>query len=437
MAEILSHIKLNMDESLLKRLCDYQETLWLNPDYGTSLASASDVSSDVSQETVFRANRLLERFAPYLETVFPETQVSNGIIESPIQEMQNIKEYLSIPGHVLIKRDDLMPVSGSIKSRGGIYEVLVFAEKLAAKNGFNPNTDDYRDLAQERFKKIFGQWKIEVASTGNLGLSVGLMASTLGFQARVHMSHDATEWKINKLRQNGVQVVIYNDNFSNAVTMARAASKKDDHSYFVDDEASKILFAGYATAGERVKQQIADLGIEVSKEKPLVVYLPAGVGGSPSGVAFGLKIQFGDSVMPIFVEPTHMPSVLLGMASGLNHDISVYDIGIDGKTAADGLAVGRPSLIAGKYMQNKLFGIATVSDEHMFAFQGMLKKLENIEAEPSAVVGIQGLLASQKIKAIPSEATHMIWSTGGSMVPRETMNQYEKNALKYFAHWRV
>ncbi|OEY83704.1 D-serine dehydratase [Oenococcus kitaharae] len=422
-----------MDEGLLKKLCDYQETFWLNPDYGKNSLS----TSEVNKETVFRANRLLERFAPYLETVFPETKVSKGIIESPIQEIQNIKEYLSIPGRVLIKRDDLMPVSGSIKSRGGIYEVLVFAEKLAAQNGFNPDTDDYRDLAQDRFKKIFGQWKIEVASTGNLGLSVGLMASTLGFKARVHMSHDATQWKINKLRQNGVEVVIYNDNFSNSVTMARAASEKDDHSYFVDDEGSKILFAGYATAGERVKQQISDLGIEVSKEKPLVVYLPAGVGGSPSGVAFGLKIQFGDSVLPIFVEPTHMPSVLLGMASGLNHDISVYDVGIDGKTAADGLAVGRPSLIAGKYMRNKLFGIATVSDEHMFAFQGMLKKLENIEAEPSAVVGIRGLLASQKIKTIPSQATHMIWSTGGSMVPRATMDQYERNALNYFARWQA
>ncbi|QAS70096.1 D-serine ammonia-lyase [Oenococcus sicerae] len=427
MANISGKKSTEYTSTLLDQLKDYQETFWKNPNYNTVLPTLS-----VDRNVIFQANRRLERFAPYLEDAFPDTKKSKGIIESPIQEMNEIRHFLSIDGCVLIKRDDLMPVSGSIKSRGGIYEVLCFAEDLAVKNGFNSESDDYSDLANEKFRRIFSQWQIEVASTGNLGLSVGLMASTLGFKARIHMSHDATTWKINKLRQNGVDVKIYDDNFSNAVAAARESSKQNPYSYFVDDEGSKLLFAGYATAGERVKKQLSDMHIEVSKNKPLVVYLPAGVGGSPSGVAFGLKLQFGDAVIPIFVEPTHVPSVLLGMATGLDHDISVYDLGLDGKTAADGLAVGRPSMIAGRYMKNKLFGIATVSDQNMFAYQGMLKKLENIEAEPSAVVGIRGLIQSKEIAEIPDTATHLIWSTGGSMVPAETMREYEDHAITIF-----
>ncbi|WP_063124562.1 D-serine ammonia-lyase [Oenococcus oeni] len=431
MTETLLKKKLNLNDQFLLNLKNYQEIFWKNPNYGDELPDL-----DVNRETIFQANRRLERFAPYLESVFSDTKRSKGIIESPIQRMDSIKDLLSVKGSLLIKRDDLMPVSGSIKSRGGIYEVLCFAEKIAIENGFDLKKDNYQDLRKDKYRKLFNQWRIEVASTGNLGLSVGLMASTLGFKARIHMSHDATDWKINKLRQNGVEVKIYDDNFSNAVAAARVSSQRDPYSYFIDDEGSKLLFAGYATAGERVKKQLSKMQIEVSKEHPLVVYLPTGVGGSPSGVAFGLKLQFADAVIPIFVEPTHMPSVLLGMASGLNHDISVYDIGIDGKTAADGLAVGRPSMIAGKYMKDKLFGIATVSDSDMFAYQGMLKKLENIEVEPSAAVGIRGLIQSKEISEIPDSATHMVWATGGSMVPKNTMDKYEDKAVRIFNTWK-
>ncbi|MDO6575456.1 pyridoxal-phosphate dependent enzyme, partial [Staphylococcus pasteuri_A] len=66
-----------------------------------------------------------------------------------------------------------------------------------------------------------------------------------------------------------------------------------------------------------------------------------------------------------FAEPTHSPSMLIGLMTGLHDQVSVQDFGIDNMTAADGLAVGRPSGFVGRVVQPILNGVYTVTDERM------------------------------------------------------------------------
>jgi D-serine dehydratase len=244
------------------------------------------------------------------------------------------------------------------------------------------------------------------------------------------------------LRSRGVNVIEYSSDYSKAVEEGRKQSQQDPNSYFVDDEHSKNLFLGYSVAAFRLKSQLDSLGIAVDKDHPLFVYIPCGVGGAPGGICFGLKQIFGDYVHVFFVEPTHSPCMLLGLATGANDRLSVQDFGLDNITDADGLAVGRPSGFVGKMVERLLSGIFTVEDKELYKLLAMMKDEEDIKIEPSATPGLLGPLwleGSDKgrdyIKAnglddIMKAANHIAWATGGLFVPEAMMQEFYDRGKK-------
>ncbi|EKF9116383.1 D-serine ammonia-lyase [Vibrio cholerae] len=426
---------------LVKELIELKEVSWFNPSITRLEEGLSYVG--LGSEDIQDASQRLKRFAPYLAKAFPETAKTNGIIESevvPISEMQSVleREYdTPIQGRLLLKKDSHLPISGSIKARGGIYEVLTHAEKLAIEAGLLTESDDYSKLLNEEFRDFFKRFSIAVGSTGNLGMSIGIMSAKLGFSVSVHMSADARAWKKNRLRALGVNVIEYAQDYGVAVAQGRKEAENDPTCFFIDDENSQTLFLGYSVAGERLKKQFDEKGIVVDAQHPLFVYLPCGVGGGPGGVAFGLKMAFGDNVHCIFAEPTHSPCMMLGVHTGLHDAISVQDIGIDNITAADGLAVGRASGFVGRAMERLLDGYLTISDERMYRLLGQLNEAENIQLEPSALAGMIGpIVVTKSVEyrarmqfddTVMGNATHLVWATGGGMVPAEEMGSYLKN----------
>jgi len=436
--------KLINEFPLLEQLIKLQEISWFNPNI-TSLKDGFPYVG-LGAHDIKAASYRLKRFAPYLAKVFPETAATNGIIESDVAYIPKMKAKLEqeydtiIQGQLMLKKDSHLPISGSIKARGGIYEVFTHAEKLAIKAGLLQESDDYSKLDTDEFRCFFSGYSIAVGSTGNLGLSIGIMSAQLGFSVSVHMSADARQWKKDKLRSHGVNVIEYQQDYGVAVEQGRKEAESDANCFFIDDENSQTLFLGYAVAGERLKQQFDDMDIKVDQQHPLFVYLPCGVGGGPGGVAFGLKMAFGDNVHCIFAEPTHSPCMLLGVHTGLQDAISVQDIGIDNITAADGLAVGRASGFVGRAMQRLLDGYYTLSDQRMYRHLGDMNQLENIQLEPSALAGVIGPIIVTQNKEYKerlgfddekmNNATHLVWATGGGMVPQKEMVSYlAKSAL--------
>jgi D-serine dehydratase len=430
----------------LKDVSDLNEVFWLNPKLVPYEEGARAINMNIA--AIDDAEKRLKKFAPLIEKVFPETLPTGGIIESPIKEINRMKDKLQklynfdSAGRLLLKMDSHLAIAGSIKARGGIYEVLKHAETLAMEAGLLKEDDDYSILADQKFRDFFGKYKIQVGSTGNLGLSIGITSAALGFNVIVHMSADAKQWKKDLLRAKGATVIEYESDYSKAVEEGRKASDQDPMSYFVDDENSMNLFMGYSVAARRLKNQLDDLNILVDEAHPLFVYLPCGVGGAPGGIAYGLKSVYKDNVHCFFVEPTHAPCMLVGMATGLHNEISVRDLGIDGITHADGLAVGRPSKLVGKMMDYLLGGVITIDDYKLYDYMRNLHETENIDIEPSACAAFEGFVkiettdeGKEYIKRHNLEnnmknAVHIAWATGGSLVPEEINKQFLETYLR-------
>lgn len=431
--------RLREEFPILRAIEARQETTWIN-DRKLPFAQAL-AECPLTMEDVLDASDRLDRFADYFRTAFPETEKTGGILESPMQPIPRMQAALeeaygvSIPGKLWIKLDSHLPISGSIKARGGIYEVLKTAEDIAIRHGLLRPGDPYRVFDSQAFREVFSRYSIAVGSTGNLGLSIGIMSARLGFQVTVHMSADARQWKKDMLRSKGVTVVEYESDYSVAVEQGRRDAQGDPYCHFVDDENSQTLFLGYSVAALRLKKQLEENHIVVDRNNPLMVYLPCGVGGGPGGVAFGLKMVFGDAVHCFFAEPTHSCCMMLGMATGLNNEICVQDLGVDNLTIADGLAVGRASSFVGKVMSPFMSGCYSISDDRMSALLARLADAEGIYLEPSALAGMYGPVLASGDGACrdyadrisggePGRITHLVWATGGSMVPAGEMEKY-------------
>ena len=150
-----------------------------------------------------------------------------------------------ITGQLLLKQDSHLAIAGSVKARGGIYEVLKHSEDLALQNGLLQRGTSYEIFASPEFHDFFSRYAIHVGSTGNLGISIGIMSAAIGYRVTVHMSADAKAWKKELLRSKGVDVMEYASDYSKAV-----------------QEGWKL----------------------VDQDHPLIVYIPCGVGGPLGGI---------------------------------------------------------------------------------------------------------------------------------------------------------
>jgi D-serine dehydratase len=153
-------------------------------------------------------------------------------------------------------------------------------------------------------------------------------------------------------------------------------------------------------------------------------------------VTYGLKAIFGNAAHCFFVEPVQSPCAMVHMMSGATDLVSVYDVGLTNRTEADGMAVARMSAFVAEVMRPILSGVFTVADDDLFRWLEMAQRTQGITLEPSAtasfagpgfIVGTaqgQAYLRAQGLSDKTAQATHILWTTGGSFVPKDQFQTF-------------
>ena len=131
-------MRIHMDD-FLSDIKNQKELFWEN----TSVLKYNEVEKQIDPSLIQDASDRLLRFAPLIASAFAQTAPQGGIIESPLREIPRMQDAVGCPGKLLLKMDSHLPISGSIKARGGIYEVLRHAEDLALKAGLLRQEEDY------------------------------------------------------------------------------------------------------------------------------------------------------------------------------------------------------------------------------------------------------------------------------------------------------
>ena len=110
-------------------------------------------------------------------------------------------------------------------------------------------------------------------------------------------------------------------------------------------------------------------------------------------------------------------------------------MGVDNRTIADGLAVGRASGFVGQVMMPFMSGCYSLEDRRMYRMLAQIADTEGLKLEPSALAGMYGPAVVQQHPAFREfrdlhRATHLVWATGGSMVPEEELRAYYEMGKK-------
>ena len=191
---------------ILKEICSEKEVFWKNPDK-TACGEAME-QIELGMEDVEDAERRLERFAPFIMKCFPETKEKNGIIESVLTPVPKMKDLLNekydsnLEGNLLLKQDSHLAIAGSIKARGGIYEIPDDVSFDAASLG-EPLTSVFACLENV---KVGYPDTLVIIGAGPIGCFMAQLAKIRGAQKVIMIDINGT--RLEMAKDFGVDITV-------------------------------------------------------------------------------------------------------------------------------------------------------------------------------------------------------------------------------------
>lgn len=200
----------------------------------------------------------------------------------------------------------------------------------------------YNKLTQVADKE--GVSRAVAASAGNHAQGVALAATKTGLDATIVMPRDAPQTKIDATEDYGAEVVLYGDNFQEAMTHSH--SLVGESSVFVHAYDDPDIVAGQGTLGLELLDQVPDVE---------TVVVPIGGGGLIGGVATAIKARSPETRV-VGVQAADAATVPQSLQKGKPETIDEM------QTIADGIATGGISELTYDLIEAHVDEVVTVTD---------------------------------------------------------------------------
>ncbi|WP_417815550.1 diaminopropionate ammonia-lyase [Thalassospira alkalitolerans] len=294
--------------------------------------------------------------------------------QSPLIPAPGLARELDL-GAVWIKDESKRFGLGGVKALGAPYGLKQQLLKRGLTPG-SPQCADYTAIA---------------ATDGNHGLAVAWAAQKFGCHAQIYVGSDVDQARIQRIVNNGAEIIRIKGTYDDAVVAAEAAAKSQNILLITDTDygdtldVTRDIMAGYAVLGIECTRQL-----QRTNSIPSHVFLQCGVGGMAAGCAMGLWHESGQKPNVYSVEATNAACIKASLAK--NKLTSV-----PGKllTRMIGLSCGRPSFPAFEILRAVCKDSIAINDDVAKQVQDRLSYGINddqpLDTWDTGIAGIAGL----------------------------------------------
>ncbi|WP_085591965.1 diaminopropionate ammonia-lyase [Thalassospira sp. MCCC 1A01428] len=293
---------------------------------------------------------------------------------SPLLSAPGLAKQLGI-GSVLIKDESRRFGLGGVKALGAPYGL----KQQLLDLGLVPGSTDCAGFTAV------------AATDGNHGLALAWAAAKFGCNARIYVGTDVNVGRVQRMRDNGADIVVVAGTYDDAVLAAENAARDagvlliTDTDYHGGIKVTRDIMAGYAVMGIECARQLEQIGVW-----PGHVFLQCGVGGMAAGCVLGLWHESGRKPGVITVEATNAACVKQSLAQGRPVSVAGQLL-----TRMVGLSCGRPSLPAFDILQKVARGSIAIDDAIALHAQTELGRGINgdvpLDCWDTGIAGIAGL----------------------------------------------
>ncbi len=279
------------------------------------------------------------------------------VLRTPMWRWQSqaLEEALGANTEVWLKLE-LFQRTGTFKPRGAVNDIL-----------------QLDGAARER--------GVTAVSAGNHAIAVAYAAQIFGISAKVVMPSSAPQFRVEKSRSYGAEVVLVADVYEGFAEVERI--QQEEGRAFVHPFESRTIVTGQAT-----------VGLEVCEDAPPLdmLIVPVGGGGLAAGIGAAVK-QLQPACAVLGVEPEGADTMHRSLASGRLESIERVE------TIATSLGAPATQTYSFGLCRRFLEEVALVSDEEMLDGMRLLFHEMKLAVEPACAASTAALFGPLREQA--------------------------------------